>query len=97
MYLVKPKKGTTMETLGKYRWPQSSSFLGFIFRILQGNPQKELLWGLSIEPEGASPVWVFARQGRSRSEADSFQGSFTGSCEGHHNWALEYHTLTLFS
>ena len=25
---------------------QSSSFLWFIFRILQGNPKKELLWSL---------------------------------------------------
>ena len=29
--------------------PQSSSSLGFIFRILQGNPKKELLWGLWVE------------------------------------------------
>ena len=28
--------------------PQSSSFLGFIYRILYGNPQKELLWGLWV-------------------------------------------------
>ena len=26
--------------------PQSSSFLGLVFRILYGNPKKELLWGL---------------------------------------------------
>ena len=26
----------------------SSSFLGFIFRILQGNPKKELLWTLWV-------------------------------------------------
>ena len=26
----------------------SSSFLGFVFRILQGNPKKELLWSLWV-------------------------------------------------
>ena len=28
--------------------PHSSSFLGLIFRILYGNPKKELLWGLWV-------------------------------------------------
>ena len=28
--------------------PHSSSFLGLIFRILQGIPKKELLWGLWV-------------------------------------------------
>ena len=28
--------------------PLSSSFLGFVFRILQGNPKKELLRGLWV-------------------------------------------------
>ena len=27
---------------------QGSSFLGFIFRTLKGNPKKELLWGLWV-------------------------------------------------
>ena len=31
--------------------PQSSSFLGFIFRILEGNPKNELLWGLWVNPK----------------------------------------------
>ena len=35
-----------METIGR---PQSSSFWGFIFRILYGNPKKELLWGLWVK------------------------------------------------
>ena len=28
--------------------PHSSSFLGFIFRILYMNPEKELVWGLWV-------------------------------------------------
>ena len=30
--------------------PQSSSFLGLPYRILNMNPQKELLWGLWVMP-----------------------------------------------
>ena len=33
---------------GPSRRPLSSSFLWFIFRILQGNPKKELLRGLWV-------------------------------------------------
>ena len=35
--------------------PQSSSFWGFIFRILQGNPKKELLWGVWASASSVSP------------------------------------------
>ena len=34
--------------------PQSGSFWGFTFRILSGNPKKELLWGLWVEFYGQS-------------------------------------------
>ena len=40
------KKGTTMETTHRH---QSSSFLGFPYRILNMNTQKELLWGLWVD------------------------------------------------
>ena len=36
--------------------PLSSSFLWFIFRILQGNPNKELLRGLWVSPKRSSKL-----------------------------------------
>ena len=44
--------------------PQCSSFLGFIFRILSGNPKQELLWGL----------WVLEGYCRTRVKGLRFRG-----------------------
>ena len=47
-YSVIPKRNY-FGALGFTHRPQSSSFSGFIFRVLDGNPKKELLWGLWVE------------------------------------------------
>ena len=38
--------------IGSTQRPQSSSFLGLPYRILNMNPQKELLWGLWVGYRG---------------------------------------------
>ena len=39
--------------------PQSSSFLGLPYRILDMNPPKELLWGLWLKVQGFKGLEAF--------------------------------------
>ena len=60
---IGPKVVPFWDSLIEFYRPQSSSFLGFRYRILNMNPKKELLWGqwgLGLRVFlGGSRAWAF--------------------------------------
>ena len=88
-------QGRVTSVAGIYCWklpytglthrPLSSSFLWFIFRILQGNPKKDLLRGLWVHSQPQKEASWLCRRSRIKSSTPCGRG-----WEGHHGKAFGF-------